>query len=109
MADFSRLPGPNADFWDWQLAAACRGEDSDLFFHPEGERGVARSAREAAAKAVCRRCPVISVCARHALTVREPYGVWGGMSEDEREAAYAAQRRERAGHHAQQHPVALRA
>ncbi|MGW0901126.1 WhiB family transcriptional regulator, partial [Streptomyces goshikiensis] len=25
MADFSRLPGPNADLWDWQLLAACRG------------------------------------------------------------------------------------
>ncbi|MYV62187.1 WhiB family transcriptional regulator, partial [Streptomyces sp. SID4931] len=22
MADFSRLPGPNADLWDWQLLAA---------------------------------------------------------------------------------------
>ena len=41
MADFSRLPGPNADLWDWQLSAACRGVDSSLFFHPEGERGAA--------------------------------------------------------------------
>jgi len=86
MADFSRLPGPNADLWDWQLVAACRGVDSSLFFHPEGERGAARSAREAAAKEVCMRCPVRAECATHALTVREPYGVWGGLTEDEREA-----------------------
>lgn len=85
MADFSRLPGPNADLWDWQLVAACRGVDSSLFFHPEGERGAARSAREAAAKEVCGRCPVRAECATHALTVREPYGVWGGLTEDERE------------------------
>ena len=85
MADFSRLPGPNADLWDWQLLAACRGVDSSLFFHPEGERGAARSAREASAKEVCMRCPVRSECAAHALTVREPYGVWGGLTEDERE------------------------
>jgi WhiB family redox-sensing transcriptional regulator len=85
MADFSRLPGPNADLWDWQLIAACRGVDSSLFFHPEGERGAARSAREAAAKEVCMRCPVRAECATHALTVREPYGVWGGLTEDERE------------------------
>jgi WhiB family redox-sensing transcriptional regulator len=85
MADFSRLPGPNADLWDWQLVAACRGVDSSLFFHPEGERGAARSAREAAAKEVCMRCPVRAECATHALSVREPYGVWGGLTEDERE------------------------
>lgn len=86
MADFSRLPGPNADLWDWQLVAACRGVDSSLFFHPEGERGAARSAREASAKEVCMRCPVRAECATHALAVREPYGVWGGLTEDDREA-----------------------
>ena len=85
MADFSRLPGPNADLWDWQLLAACRGVDSSLFFHPEGERGAARTAREESAKEVCTRCPVRSECAAHALAVREPYGVWGGLTEDERE------------------------
>ena len=85
MADFSRLPGPNADLWDWQLSAACRGVDSSLFFHPEGERGAARSSREQSAKEVCTRCPVRAECASHALAVREPYGVWGGLTEDERE------------------------
>ena len=49
MADVSRLPGPNADLWDWQIDAACRGEDSELFFHPEGERGPSRLSRELAA------------------------------------------------------------
>ncbi len=85
MADVSRLPGPNTDFWDWQMDAACKGLDSAAFFHPEGERGPARTARERAAKEVCARCPVIAQCATHALKVREPYGVWGGMSEDERD------------------------
>ncbi|MFM1917647.1 MAG: hypothetical protein RJB01_1162 [Actinomycetota bacterium] len=93
MADVSRLPGPNADFWDWQILSACRGLDSAVFFHPEGERGPARAARQAKAKAVCATCPVIAECAAHALAVREPYGVWGGMSEEEREAIYAGQRR----------------
>ncbi|TAK71315.1 MAG: WhiB family transcriptional regulator [Actinomycetota bacterium] len=88
MADVSRLPGPNADFWDWQMHAACRGDDPAVYFHPEGERGSARLERDRAAKAVCARCPVISQCAQHALAVREPYGVWGGLSEDEREAIY---------------------
>ncbi len=89
MADISRLPGPNADLWDWQLQSACRAVDPSLFFHPEGERGPARSGREASAKAVCAGCPVLEACRSHALAVREPYGVWGGLSEDDREAIYA--------------------
>jgi WhiB family redox-sensing transcriptional regulator len=85
VAELSRLPGVCTDVWDWQLLGACRGDDPDLFFHPEGERGAARRARDDAAKAVCARCPVIMECALHAMKVQEPYGVWGGMSEEERE------------------------
>lgn len=85
MADVTRLPGPNSDFWDWQLDAACRGMDSDIFFHPDRERGASRERRIQSAKAVCAACPVIKQCAEHALKVREPYGVWGGMSEEDRE------------------------
>ncbi|MEZ7851487.1 MAG: WhiB family transcriptional regulator [Candidatus Nanopelagicales bacterium] len=89
MADISRLPGPNADIWDWQLIGLCRGEDPNVFFHPEGERGPARVNRDAAAKAICGACPVRLQCAQHALAVKEPYGVWGGLTEDDREAIYA--------------------
>ncbi len=93
MAELSRLPGPNADLWDWQLRGSCRGADPSLFFHPEGERGSSRLNRDAAAKAICAQCPVVAQCAAHALKVREPYGVWGGMTEDEREEAYARRAR----------------
>lgn len=93
MAEISRLPGPNADLWDWQLSGACREADPTLFFHPEGERGPSRRRREAAAKQVCAGCPVVAACAAHALGVREPYGVWGGLGEDERENSYSASRR----------------
>jgi len=58
--------------------------DSAVFFHPERERGQKRAARERAAKQVCDHCPVKLQCAAHALTVREAYGTWGGMSETER-------------------------
>ena len=85
MADTRRLPRPNSDVWEWQLKGACRGMDSAYFFHPEGERGPARASREARAKAVCERCPVIEECRRHALAVQEPYGIWGGLSESERD------------------------
>ncbi|HTJ70295.1 MAG TPA: WhiB family transcriptional regulator [Actinospica sp.] len=92
MADYSRLPGPNADVWDWQLRGLCRGQDSSLFFHPEGERGAARAAREQSAKEICLNCPVQKQCTEHALRVREPYGVWGGMTEEEREGHYQRQK-----------------
>lgn len=84
MTQISRLPGSVAHRWDWQLEGACRTSDPDTFFHPEGERGPRRRAREAAAKAVCSSCPVAAECLEHALTVREPFGVWGGLSELER-------------------------
>jgi WhiB family redox-sensing transcriptional regulator len=84
MSDVSRLPGPALDQWEWQQHGACRSVDTELFFHPENERGPSRSAREAAAKAVCASCPVLQQCRAHALAVQEPYGVWGGLSEPER-------------------------
>ena len=95
MADVSRLPGPVADIWEWQLHGACRESDGRLFFHTEGERGAARRGRDDAARAICAGCPVIDQCRRHALTVREPYGVWGGLSEDDRELIYAGERGDR--------------
>ncbi len=84
VTDIRRLPGPNADLWEWQLLGACRGADPSVFFHPEGERGPSRANRESAAKALCATCPVIAHCREHALRAREPYGVWGGLSESER-------------------------
>ena len=84
MADTTRLPPPLVTHWEWQNGAACRGMGSETFFHPVNERNAAREDRIAAAKAICRRCPAIKECLEHALRVREPYGVWGGRSEDER-------------------------
>jgi WhiB family transcriptional regulator, redox-sensing transcriptional regulator len=78
------LPGSNADVWEWQLQARCRGVDSSVFFHPEGERGRARLRREQRAKEMCRLCPVVAQCRDHALETGEVYGVWGGLSESER-------------------------
>lgn len=75
------------------MRGACRGMDSSFFFHPERERGPAKAQRERRAKEVCRRCPVIELCRRHALAVQEPYGVWGGLSEAERDEIVRRQRR----------------
>ncbi|RDI63342.1 WhiB family transcriptional regulator [Nocardia pseudobrasiliensis] len=88
----AQLPAPNADIWDWQIRGACRGLDSSLFFYPDGERGRARTARENRAKQICHTCPVLAQCRTYALRVREPYGVWGAMTEAEREK-YTRRRR----------------
>jgi len=69
----------------WQLEARCRGIDAGLFFGPHGfEPKRERAEREAAAKAFCRRCPVVEACREHALVQQELYGVWGGLGETER-------------------------
>lgn len=81
------LLAPLADDWEWQQHGRCRGADSTLFFPSEGERRPARARRLKRAKRLCGGCPVIQACREHALTVGEPYGIWGGMSERELVAA----------------------
>lgn len=76
-------PGPP---FDRDPRAACRGADPELFFLPDGMREGPKLRHVEAAKAVCRRCPLIDDCAAWSLAERIPYGVWGGMSEDERAA-----------------------
>ena len=93
MTSTARLPKPVTEVWDWQKEGLCRGRDSAVFFHPDNERGTARMAREEKAKQLCRVCPVLTQCRSHALAVQEPYGVWGGMGEDERRRLIAEARR----------------
>ena len=80
---------PNDVRWFWQDHGSCREADPLLFFHPQNERGSARTKRDRAAKLVCAGCPVRLECADYAVRAREPYGVWGGLSEDEREVIFA--------------------
>ena len=75
---------------NWQDRGACRGEDPELFF-PLGTTGPAL-AQIAQAKAVCERCPVIDWCLQWALETRQDFGVWGGLSEDERFVMLGRQR-----------------
>ena len=85
MTDVTRLPGPVDHAWTWQRLGACRGLDSAVFYHPDGERNPSRARRTERAKAVCARCPVIVECREFALLTREPFGVWGGLGEAERQ------------------------
>ncbi|MFD6880175.1 MULTISPECIES: WhiB family transcriptional regulator [unclassified Streptomyces] len=69
---------------DWRHQAACRQADPDLFF-PVGTSGPALLQIEEA-KAVCRRCPVMSECREWALEGGQDMGVCGGLTENERRA-----------------------
>jgi WhiB family transcriptional regulator, redox-sensing transcriptional regulator len=71
--------------WGWQFDAACRGEDTALFFAPNYfEKRPEKDAREQRAKAICEGCPVRAPCLEYALRIREPHGIWGGLNELER-------------------------
>jgi WhiB family redox-sensing transcriptional regulator len=70
--------------WEWQLDAACAGLDTALCYQADNERGASVRLREKKAKAICGQCPVIANCLRDALAKNEPFGIWGGMSPDER-------------------------
>jgi WhiB family redox-sensing transcriptional regulator len=80
---------PSDVVWQWQERGTCRTADPTLFFHPQNERGLARARRDRSAKAVCAACPVRIECADYAIRAREPYGVWGGLTEEDREAIYS--------------------
>ena len=70
---------------DWQLDALCRGNHAYLFFPPSTfERKDERERREMKAKAICGVCPVRVPCTTHAVQIREPFGIWGGLTEVER-------------------------
>jgi WhiB family redox-sensing transcriptional regulator len=87
-----------AAFWSWRLHAACRGVDTELFYFPEGERGLARASRERAARAICTICPVKAPCAAYALQHHERYGVWGGLTESDRASRWSQAAADAAAH-----------
>jgi WhiB family redox-sensing transcriptional regulator len=73
---------PPAERRDWWESAACLEADPELFF-PVATRGPGQD-EIARAKEVCATCRVRRQCLQYALATRQPHGVWGGMTEDER-------------------------
>lgn len=71
---------------DWRDLAVCRDRgryDPELWF-PNGNTGPALLQTEEA-KRVCLACPAVEWCLQWALETGQNHGVWGGLSEDERE------------------------
>lgn len=67
---------------DWRSLSACARAQSDLFF-PLSSASVC-APQITAAKAICARCQVRRQCLDFALRTRQQYGIWGGLTEDER-------------------------
>jgi WhiB family transcriptional regulator, redox-sensing transcriptional regulator len=84
MSNLQRLPRPVLSSYEWQMQGTCRTADPEAFFPAEASRGRNRASIENRAKAMCAQCPVIEECLDHAMRVREPYGVWGGLTAEER-------------------------
>lgn len=72
----------------WQDEAACRQIPVELFFPPaEQESEVA--------KAVCSDCLVRQPCLDFALAEGERFGIWGGLTSQERRSVAAKRRKGR--------------
>ena len=67
------------------MRPACSG-CTDLFFSDD-------DVDQAAAKEVCRTCPLVVRCLAKAFLRREPAAVWGGMTAEERRQVLTAARR----------------
>lgn len=72
---------------DWSNRAACLRAEPEVFF-PVGSGGVALD-EITAAKAICASCAVLAECREYALSSRQPFGVWGGLDEEQRRAIWA--------------------
>lgn len=66
----------------WREKAACSKEDPELFF-PTGVNGYSEKIVDQA-KAICRTCPVADECLSYAMDHDEDYGIWGGLTENQR-------------------------
>ena len=76
VARFLRVVIPEGDA-DWRVRALCAEADPDEWFPEKG--GSSRKA-----KAICAGCPSRLPCLEYALENNEGYGIWGGLSEQER-------------------------
>lgn len=69
----------------WLPRALCANADPEAFFVVKG--GDTRGAQK-----ICAQCPVIEPCREWALTHGEAFGVWGGLSEQERQRIFKRRR-----------------
>jgi WhiB family redox-sensing transcriptional regulator len=74
----------------WRKEANCIGADLEIFF-PDIPTN--RSSLEA--KALCRQCPVALECLEEALQQPEEFGIFGGLTRDERQGLRSKEKNRR--------------
>lgn len=67
---------------DWRKRAACIPYNPNLWF-PE-RTAAAASEQYEEARTICLECPVQMECLDHAMRLPEAYGMWGGLTPEER-------------------------
>lgn len=70
------LPKPQ----DWMRDALCQGKTGMFFVDNTTDDDAINRAKK-----VCSECPVRLECLRYAIKLREPNGIWGGHTPEERE------------------------
>lgn len=70
---------------EWQDRAACRTIPVEMFFPPAEQEGDD-------AKSVCDGCTVREPCLEFALAAGERFGIWGGLTPQERRSLVAKRR-----------------
>lgn len=63
---------------DWRNHAACKGEDSSIFYLEDGQRP-SKKLRD-----MCANCQVRVECLHYAIKNNEQYGIWGGLGHRKR-------------------------
>ena len=79
-------PEPSPDFIydpNWRDRAECRGYGPEVFYPKDEDRQMNIIK---IAKSMCANCVVRQDCLEYAFSHREKIGIWGGMTEKEREA-----------------------
>jgi WhiB family redox-sensing transcriptional regulator len=62
----------------WSDRAACKGETQTFYANNNNKTAINK------AVATCRACPVIIECKQYAMANSEEFGVWGGMTPEQR-------------------------
>lgn len=85
-SQFSKhMPTPIYDNWAWQEKGLCNdAKNSEIFFYESHERGQDKAKRIELAISYCNACPVIEKCRQFALDTQQTYGIWGGLTEEQR-------------------------
>lgn len=75
------------DDLSWRDAAECYDKDEIWALFGNGQE------QKIAVRQFCMKCPVLDDCAEYALDNRIEFGVWGGLTEEDRRKIRRRRRR----------------